>query len=195
MHAPRHRFGILDALDCSPWGASTGRSRRTPGTGRPLYTPAERIRRDTTPWTVVQGVLAPLQFLVFLVSLGLVARFLLTGDGLAAATWSVVIKTVVLYAIMVTGSIWEKEVFGRWLFAPAFYWEDVFSMLVLALHTAYLWVVWAGIGDGRAQMMLALAAYAAYVFNAAQFLMKLRAARRDEAAWQDRGHATPGAAG
>ncbi len=195
MHAPRHRFGILDALDCSPWGASSGRSRRTNGTGRPLYTPAERIRRDTSPWTIVQGVLAPLQFLVFLVSLALVARFLLTGEGLAAATWSVVIKTLVLYAIMVTGSIWEKEVFGRWLFAPAFYWEDVFSMLVLALHTAYLGVVWAGIGDGRAQMMLALAAYAAYVFNAAQFLLKLRAARRDEAAWQDRGHAAPGAAG
>lgn len=195
MHAPRHRFGILDALDCSPWGASSGRSRRMNGTGRPLYTPAERIRRDTSPWTIVQGVLAPLQFLVFLVSLALVARFLLTGEGLAAATWSVVIKTLVLYAIMVTGSIWEKEVFGRWLFAPAFYWEDVFSMLVLALHTAYLAVVWAGIGDGRAQMMLALAAYAAYVFNAAQFLLKLRAARRDEAAWQDRGHAAPGAAG
>ncbi len=188
-------MGILDALDCSPWGASSGRSRRTNGAARPLYTPAERIRRDTSPWTIVQGVLAPLQFLVFLVSLALVARFLLTGEGLAAATWSVVIKTLVLYAIMVTGSIWEKEVFGRWLFAPAFYWEDVFSMLVLALHTAYLGVVWAGIGDGRAQMMLALAAYAAYVFNAAQFLLKLRAARRDEAAWQDRGHAAPGAAG
>ncbi len=93
--------------------------------------------------------------------------------------------------------------FGRWLFAPAFFWEDVFSMLVLALHTAYLAVVWAGIGDGRAQMLLALAAYAAYVFNAAQFLLKLRAARRDEQRgmrrgkdpWQDRHHAAPGAAG
>ena len=39
---------------------------------------------------------------------------------------------------MVTGAIWEKVVFGRYLFAPAFFWEDVFSMLVLALHTAYL---------------------------------------------------------
>jgi 3-vinyl bacteriochlorophyllide hydratase len=30
-------------------------------------------------------------------------------------------------------------------------------------------------------MLIALAAYAAYVVNAAQFLLKLRAARRDEA--------------
>ncbi len=152
------------------------------------------MRRDASPWTLVQGVLAPVQFAVFLVSLGLVARYLLTGEGLAAATWSVVAKTLVLYLIMVTGCIWEKRVFGRYLFAPAFYWEDVFSMLVLALHTAYLGVVLAGIGDGRAQMMLALAAYAAYVFNAAQFLMKLRAARRDENRWSDQHGSAAGAA-
>ena len=194
MLTSKRRVGLLDALDCSPWGASCGRSRRGQAASRPLYTPEERVRRDHSTWTIVQGVLAPLQFAVFLVSLGLVAWFLLTGEGLAAATWSVVVKTLVLYTIMITGCIWEKEVFGRWLFAPAFFWEDVFSMLVLALHTAYLWVVFAGIGDGRAQMMLALAAYAAYVFNAAQFLLKLRAARRDEGRWQDPHGAAPGAA-
>jgi 3-vinyl bacteriochlorophyllide hydratase len=146
-------------------------------TARPLYTEEERRRRDATGWTLVQGVLAPLQFLVFLVSLGLVLRCLATGEGQAAADGSVVAKTLVLYAIMVTGSIWEREVFGRWLFAPSFFWEDVFSILVLALHTAYLAAVAFGVGDGRAQMLLALAAYAAYVVNAAQFLLKLRAAR------------------
>jgi 3-vinyl bacteriochlorophyllide hydratase len=194
MHTSRRSGGLLDALDCSPWAAGTGRSRRSAHAARPLYTPEERVRRDHSAWTIVQGVLAPVQFLIFLASLGLVVRFLLTGDGLEAATWSVVIKTLALYAIMITGCIWEKEVFGRYLFAPAFFWEDVFSMLVLALHTAYLWVVFAGIGDGRAQMMLALAAYAAYVFNAAQFLMKLRAARRDENRWRDTHGAAPGAA-
>ena len=107
-------------------------------TARPLYTSAERQRRDASPWTLVQGVLAPLQFAIFLVSLALVLRTLSTGEGLFAAQASVVVKTLALYAIMVTGSIWEKDVFGRYLFAPAFYWEDVVSMLVLALHTAYL---------------------------------------------------------
>jgi 3-vinyl bacteriochlorophyllide hydratase len=194
MHGSRRSFGLLDALDCSPWGASSGRSRRAATAAKPLYTAEERERRDHSAWTIVQGVLAPFQFLVFLVSLGFVVRFLVTGEGLEAATWSVVAKTLVLYAIMVTGCIWEKEVFGRWLFAPAFFWEDVFSMLVLALHTAYLWVVLAGIGDGRAQMLLALAAYAAYVFNAAQFVLKLRAARRDERSWRDHHGAAPGAA-
>jgi 3-vinyl bacteriochlorophyllide hydratase len=143
----------------------------------PLYTAEQRRRRDASRWTLVQGVLAPLQFLVFLVSLWLVLRFLLTGEGLMAATVSIVIKTAVLYLIMVTGSLWEHDVFGRYLFAPSFFWEDVVSMLVLALHTAYLLALASGALGHRGQMLLALAAYATYVVNAAQFLLKLRAAR------------------
>ncbi|WP_425328488.1 2-vinyl bacteriochlorophyllide hydratase [Rhodopseudomonas palustris] len=145
-----------------------------------LYTPDERVRRDATKWTLVQGILAPVQFLIFLISLGLVLRYLWTGDGYTVATASVVIKTLVLYTIMITGAIWEKEVFGCYLFAPAFFWEDVFSFLVLALHTAYLVMLFAGLGDPRQQMLVALAAYATYVVNATQFVLKLRAARRDE---------------
>jgi 3-vinyl bacteriochlorophyllide hydratase len=144
---------------------------------QPLYTPEERERRDQTPWTLVQGILAPLQFLVFLVSLALVLRYLATDVGETAATVSIVIKTLILYLIMITGSIWEKVVFGKYLFARPFFWEDVFSMLVLALHTAYLAALFTGWLDVRGQMLLALAAYAAYVINATQFLLKLRAAR------------------
>lgn len=156
---------------------------------RPLYTEAERKRRDESRWTLVQGVLAPLQFLVFLVSFALVVRYLATGEGYLAATVSVVVKTLILYAIMVTGSIWEKVVFGRWLFAPSFFWEDVVSMLVMALHTAYLAAVVFGVMEARHQMLLALAAYAAYVVNAMQFLLKLRSARLQQA-----GRAEPAAA-
>ena len=142
-----------------------------------LYTAGERLRRDASVWTLVQGVLAPVQFLVFLVSLSLVLRFLATGQGQDVATISVVVKTVTLYTIMVTGCIWEKDVFGVWLFAPSFYWEDVFSMLVLALHTAYLVALVTAALSPRQLMLLALAAYAAYVINAGQFVWKLRMAR------------------
>lgn len=142
-----------------------------------LYTPEERRRRDATPWTLVQGILAPLQFLVFLVSLALVLRYLATGHGYEAATLSIVIKTLVLYAIMVTGSLWEHAVFGKYLLVPAFFWEDVVSFVVIALHTAYLVALFTGWLDARQLMWLALAAYATYVVNAAQFLLKLRKAR------------------
>ena len=146
-----------------------------------LYTAQEKRRRDESGWTLVQGVLAPVQFLIFLVSLGLVLRYLATGEGQQAATASIVVKTLALYAIMITGCLWEKAVFGRYLFAPAFYWEDVFSMLVLALHTAYLVALATGALEARALMLLALAAYATYVINATQFLLKLRAARLQHA--------------
>jgi len=152
----------------------------TPQRLKTLYTPEERIRRDATKWTLVQGILAPVQFVAFLISLALVVRYLTLGDGFFIATVSIVVKTLLLYAIMITGSIWEREVFGCYLFAPAFFWEDVFSFLVLALHTAYLVVLFAGYGDPRQQMLLALAAYASYFVNATQFILKLRAARRDE---------------
>ena len=142
----------------------------------PLYTPAERARRDASPWTLVQGVLAPLQFAACAVSLALVLRFLATGEGYGAATASVIVKTALLLTIMVTGSIWERAVFGRWLFAPAFFWEDVVSFGVIALHLAYVAALVTGAAP-EAQMGWALAAYAAYAVNAAQFLRKLRMAR------------------
>lgn len=161
----------------------TPRAATPAGTPRPpLYTPEQRRRRDESGWTLVQGILAPVQFLVFLVSLGLVLRYLMTGVGQDAATWSVVVKTLALYTIMVTGCLWEKAVYDVYLFAPAFYWEDVFSMLVLALHTAYLVALATGALDARQQMLLALVAYAAYVVNATQFVLKLRAARLQSAA-------------
>jgi 3-vinyl bacteriochlorophyllide hydratase len=152
-----------------------------------LYTTEERKRRDASKWTLVQGVLAPIQFFVFLASAALVVRFLMTGEGFEAATISVLIKTLVLYTIMITGCIWERDVFGKYLFAPAFFWEDFVSMFVLAFHTAYVCALVFGSLHARYQMYIALVAYAAYLINATQFLIKLRAARLESAAADIRG--------
>ncbi|MDJ0654128.1 MAG: 2-vinyl bacteriochlorophyllide hydratase [Xanthomonadales bacterium] len=160
-----------------------------------LYTDEQRRRRDATRWTLVQGVLAPLQFLIFLVSLFLVFRYLLTGQGLALTTLSIVVKTLVLYTIMVTGSLWEREVFGKYLFAGPFFWEDVVSILVLALHTAYLAVLLLFPLNTQLQIFTALAAYAAYLVNAIQFLVKFRQARRQASLMGAREDAGAGASG
>ncbi len=149
---------------------------------RPLYTAEERVRRDSTKWTFVQGILAPLQFLAFAVSLILVLRYLAWGIGYEAATVSVIVKTLFLYIIMITGAIWEKIVFGQYLLAPAFFWEDVFSFAVIALHTAYILALWTHSLSPNGLMILALMAYATYVINAVQFILKLRMARLDMAA-------------
>ena len=147
-----------------------------------LYTDEQRKRRDDTVWTLVQGILAPVQFVVFLISLGLVLRYLATGAGYEAATISILAKTLILYTIMVTGAIWEKVVFGQYLFAPGFFWEDVVSMGVIALHTLYLWALMTGAIGSQGQMIIALAAYGIYAVNAAQFLWKLRIARLEAGA-------------
>jgi 3-vinyl bacteriochlorophyllide hydratase len=190
----------VKALSSSSTAAVTGvhpaltAARPPPSRGvRPaLYTPEQRRRRDATRWTLVQGVLAPLQFVACAVSIGLVVRYLATGQGLWAAQASFVVKCLLLALIMVTGSVWEKRVFDRWLFAPAFFWEDVVSMLVIALHALVLvsmltpWLdAWL---DARAAMLLVLVAYAVYVVNAAQFLYKLRVARRDAPGVDDPTH-------
>lgn len=162
----------------SPAAAARRPSVNSPAKGA-LYTPEERRRRDASKWTIVQGVLAPIQFLVMAVSVALVLRYLRTSDGLVAANVSVVIKSLVLYLIMITGAIWEKEVFGQYLFAKPFFWEDVVSFFVIALHTAYL-VGLAMAWPPRSLMVLALVAYATYTVNAIQFILKLRAARLSE---------------
>jgi 3-vinyl bacteriochlorophyllide hydratase len=142
-----------------------------------LYTPDQRQRRDESVWTIVQGILAPMQFLVFIISSVLVVRYLLSGDGYQIATASIVIKTGFLYTIMITGAIWEKVVFGQYLLAPAFFWEDVVSFVVIALHTAYLIALYYELLSPTQLMVLTLAAYVTYAANAIQFLLKLRAAR------------------
>jgi 3-vinyl bacteriochlorophyllide hydratase len=143
----------------------------------PLYTPEQRRRRDSSRWTLVQGILAPVQFVICLVSTVLVLRYIGSGTGYGLATASVIVKTGALYTIMITGAIWEKEVFGQYLLAPAFFWEDIVSFGVIALHTAYLVGLLSGAIGPQALMYLALVAYLAYAVNAVQFLWKLRQAR------------------
>lgn len=125
----------------------------------------------------MQGILAPLQLVVCLVSLFLVLRYLNSGEGAHIAGVSVVIKTTVLYIIMITGCLWEREVFGRYLFAPAFFWEDLVSMLVMGLHTLYVLLYFFGTENVDLYMQVALIAYLAYFVNAAQFVYKFRLAR------------------
>jgi len=149
-----------------------------------LYTAEEKKRRDETIWTLVQGVLAPLQFFVFLVSTYLVIRYLNTGEGYQIATISIIFKTSILMLIMVTGAIWEKVVFGQYLLAPAFFWEDIVSFFVIFLHIAYVLALWINLFSEQQLMLLALVAYVAYFVNALQFLIKLRAARM-QSAWED----------
>ena len=142
-----------------------------------IYTDEQRERRDNTIWTTVQGILAPLQFIIFGISLVLLVRYLQFGVGYEAATLSVLAKTAILYTIMITGAIWEKVVFGQYLLAPSFFWEDVFSFFVIAAHTIYVIALFANFWEPVILVYIALIAYFLYTINAVQFIWKFRLAR------------------
>ncbi|MEN9937143.1 MAG: hypothetical protein RLZZ387_3722 [Chloroflexota bacterium] len=147
-----------------------------------MYTPEQLARRDASIWTLVQAVLAPIQFLAFVVSFALVIRYLVTGEGYAIANASVLVKIALLWAITITGMIWEKEIFGHYFMAREFFWEDLGNLVAILTHNLYFVAVALG-WDNRAVMTLMLLAYCTYLINCAQFVYRgVQAGRQRRAA-------------
>ena len=136
-----------------------------------MYTADQLLQRDRSVWTKVQGVLAPIQFITFLVSAYLVYRAWHTQSGYEIATLSIIIKITLLWAITITGMIWEKEIFGHYFLAKEFYWEDIGNLIAIITHNAYFVVRWLG-WDDNAVMGTMLVAYATYLINSAQFIRR-----------------------
>ena len=141
------------------------------------YTPEQLEKRNSSKWTLVQAVLAPLQFLIFIISFGLVIRYLITGDGYAIANVTVLIKIGLLWLITITGMIWEKEIFGHWFLAPQFFWEDVGNAVAMLTHNLYFLAQGLGWSE-RSVMLLMVVAYSTYLVNCGQFIMKGLQARK-----------------
>ena len=145
------------------------------------YTPEQMTKRDSSVWTKVQIVLAPVQFIAFIISFSLVVRYLITGEGYAAANISVLIKIALLWAITITGMIWEKELFGHYFLAKEFFWEDVGNAVAIVTHNIYFVAQWFG-ADNQTIMGLMLLAYCTYLINCAQFVRRGIAAGRQRRA-------------
>ncbi|MGJ3239666.1 MAG: 2-vinyl bacteriochlorophyllide hydratase [Anaerolineae bacterium] len=135
------------------------------------YTPEQLDARNRSKWTIVQGILAPLQLLAFIISFVLILRYLRTGTGYEIANISVLIKIVLLWLITITGMFWEKEVFGKWFLAKEFFWEDTLNAVALFMHNLYFLAIMLG-WDERQLMLLMLVAYVSYMVNFAQFLWR-----------------------
>lgn len=136
-----------------------------------MYTPEQLARREASPWTRVQMILAPIQFVAFLISFFLVVRYLATDQGYLAATISVWIKILLIWALTITGMLWEKDVYGRYFMAREFFWEDLGNLIAILTHNAYFIVQWSG-WERRPVMFVMLFAYITYLLNATQFIVK-----------------------
>ncbi len=149
-----------------------------------MYSAEQLDRRNKSKWTVVQAILAPLQFLAFIISLALVIRYLVTGDGYTIANISVLIKIGLLWLITITGMIWEKEIYDHWFLAPEFFWEDVGNAAAMVFHNLYFLAVWLAWSE-QAIMTLMLVAYVSYLVNCGQFVAKGLSARRQRLALRE----------
>lgn len=136
-----------------------------------MYTPEQLERRDKSRWTRIQMILAPIQFLAFIISFILVLYYLFTGGGYLIALVSVWIKIALIWALTITGMLWEKDVYDHYFMAKEFFWEDLGNLIAILTHNAYFVVQWLGWSD-RHVMMVMLFAYITYLFNAAQFIIK-----------------------
>jgi 3-vinyl bacteriochlorophyllide hydratase len=143
-----------------------------------MYTPEQLARREASRWTRVQIMLAPIQFLAFIISFILVIRYLQTGEGHLAATISIWIKIILIWVLTITGMLWEHDVYGHYFMAREFFWEDLGNLIAIITHNAYFVAQWIGMSE-RNVMLVMLFAYITYLFNAAQFIVKgVRSARQ-----------------
>jgi 3-vinyl bacteriochlorophyllide hydratase len=134
-----------------------------------LYTQEQLARRRASPWTPVVSALAPAQFIAFVFSFYLVLQFVLTGRGYRAATVSVRVKIVLLWAITIAGMLWEKDVYNHYVMARKFFGEDFDSLVAMITHSAYFAVRCRGCSE-RDVMLVVLFTCCTYLFNLGQFM-------------------------
>jgi 3-vinyl bacteriochlorophyllide hydratase len=136
-----------------------------------MYTPDQLRRREASKWTKVQIILAPIQFLAFIISFSLVIRYLATGEGHMAATISIWIKIALIWALTITGMLWEHDMFDHYFLAKEFFWEDIGNLIAIITHNLYFVAQWMGASE-RTVMWVMVFAYITYLFNAAQFIVR-----------------------
>ena len=152
-----------------------------------MYTEEQVQKRNKSIWTKLMSTLAPLQFIAFVISFYLVCRYLVTGDGYTVATASVLIKIALLWAMTIVGILWEKEMYGHYFMCKEFFWEDFGNLVALLTHNAYFVVQWLDFSRQSIMLVMCLA-YTTYLFNFAQFMVKMMRSRqqrklRKEQSW------------
>ena len=138
-------------------------------------------RRAASVWTRVHPVFALAQLFVFLVSVSLLAAYLLHAVPYAAVHVSVLVKIGLMIGAVVTGALWEHDVYGRWWFAQEFIIEDTMTANVFALHVAYLVVAYAWPANGTATLSILGVAYGVYALNVAQYVVQHAGVRKRQA--------------
>ncbi len=141
---------------------------------------AIRERRDASIWTAIHPIFAIGQLGVFLVSLVLLGLYFAHDVPFLTVHVSVLTKIAFMIGAVITGSLWEHDVFGKWWFAHEFFIEDVMTLNVFLLHIGYLVVVYAWPENTRAILAMLGMAYAVYGLNVGQYILSHVRTRKSE---------------
>jgi 3-vinyl bacteriochlorophyllide hydratase len=145
-------------------------------------------RRNASRWTQIHPVFAIGQLGVFLTSLVLLTLYAFHLVPFAAVALSVLIKIAFMVGAVITGSLWEHDVYGRWWFANEFFIEDVMTANVFALHIAYLIAYYAYPQSLTPALWMLGVAYAVYGINVAQYVAShMKMTRGDDTAHTKKG--------
>jgi 3-vinyl bacteriochlorophyllide hydratase len=129
-------------------------------------------RREASLWTRVHPIFAIGQLGVFLVSVGLLVLYALHMMPFTTVYLSVLLKIACMVGAIVTGSLWEHDVFGPWWFADEFFIEDVMTVNVFLLHIGVIVAYFVQPTDMRLVLALLVFAYIVYGLNVAQYIVQ-----------------------
>jgi 3-vinyl bacteriochlorophyllide hydratase len=135
-------------------------------------------RRRASVWTRVHPIFAIGQLGVFLVSVALLVLYYFHMASFKSVFLSVLIKIVFMIGAVVTGSLWEHDVFGAWWFAHDFFVEDVMTLNVFLLHIGFLVTAFKWPSNMNAVIGMLLFAYGIYALNVAQYIVQHRSQRQ-----------------
>jgi len=129
-------------------------------------------RRSASLWTRIHPVFALAQLAAFFVSVGLLIAYFRGAVSFDVVHQSVLIKVALMAGAIVTGALWEKDVFGKYWFAPEFMGEDTMTVNVFILHIAYLVMAVIHPENIVAQIGTLIMAYTVYIANVAQYVLR-----------------------
>jgi 3-vinyl bacteriochlorophyllide hydratase len=129
-------------------------------------------RRAASVWTKIHPIFALGQLLAFFVSVGFLIGYFRGAVSMEAVHQSVLVKVALMLGAIITGALWEKDVFGQYWFAPEFLAEDTMTLNVFILHISYLGLAAANPENITVQIGMLIVAYGVYIANVAQYVVR-----------------------
>jgi 3-vinyl bacteriochlorophyllide hydratase len=131
-----------------------------------------RARRKASVWTLIHPIFALGQLLAFFVSVGLLVAYFFGRVSFGVVHIAVMTKIGLMVGAVITGALWEKDVFGSYWFAAEFLVEDVMTVNVFILQIAYVLMAYTHPENLGVILWVLGLAYFVYAGNVTQYIVR-----------------------